>query len=179
MLVSLWEGRVPRRPRKHLPVLYSLAPDPLSFTTSSNNESTWTAGGTVTVPAQTACATTLTPPTIFPLGFSSLGPVVVTLSTTAPGAATYYQLTGAGYSPSALYTGPFIINQPGSTTVLAYSSRAGAVSSQTVVATFIISYCVSRNVSSVGIATIPSSKEGGGRGRGACVLWRVVSIQLC
>jgi len=113
----------------------------------------------VSVPSTSACALTLAPPQIMPLGFSSIGPVVVNISTTAAGASTYYQLVGAGYSPSKLYTGPITLNQPGNTTVLAYSSKAGALSSITVVTTYIISFCGHRNVSSVGVAPIPNSER--------------------
>ena len=128
----------------------------LTFSTSINSGLSWTAGGSVTVPPLSACSSTLSPPIISPLGFSSLGPVVVTLTTTAANAATYYQLTGSGYSPPVLYTGPFILNQPGNTTVLTYSSRAGSLTSIIVVATYIIRYCSNSNITSMGVAPIPS-----------------------
>ena len=130
---------------------------PLNFVTSTNNAATGTPGGSLTVPAATLCASTLSPPTISPLGFSSVGPVIVTVGTSASGAATFYRLTGAGYSPLLLYAGPFILNQPGNTTVLAYSAKAGTLPSMTVVATYIIRHCSSPNVTSVGVAPIPSS----------------------
>ena len=131
---------------------------PLNFMTSTNNGTSWTPGGSLTVPAATLCASTLSPPIISPLGFSSVGPVIVTVGTSASDAATYYRLTGAGYSPLQLYTSPFILNQPGNTTVLAYSARAGTLSSMTVVSTYIIRHCSSVNVTSVGVAPIPSSE---------------------
>ena len=146
----------PWPPRPSLP-----ATDPLTFATSLNNGSSWTVGGTVTAPAATACVTTLSSPVFSPLGFSSVGPVVVTIITTAPGAATYYQLTGAGYSPSKLYTGPFVLDDPGNTTVLAYSARAGALSSATVIATYVISLSSNPNVTAQGVSCSPYGASGG------------------
>lgn len=137
------------------------AADPLTFATSLNNGSSWTVGGTVTAPAATACVTTLSSPVFSPLGFSAVGPVVVTITTTAPGAATYYQLTGAGYSPSKLYTGPFVLDDPGNTTVLAYSVRAGALNSATVIATYVISLSSNPNVTALGVACSPYGASGG------------------
>ena len=137
-----------------------LSADPLTYAVSLTNGSSWTLGGTVTVPAATACVTTLSPPVIMPLGFASVRPVVVTITTTAPGAATFYRLTGAGYSPSQLYVSPFVLDDPGNTTVLAYSAKAGALNSATTVATYVISLSSNPNVTAVGVACSPYGASG-------------------
>lgn len=134
--------------------------DPLAYAVSLNNGSSWTAGGTLTVPAATACVATISPPVILPLGFASVRPVIVTITTTAPGASTFYRLTGAGYSPSQPYAGPFVLDDPGNTTVLAYSAKAGALTSATTVATYVISLSSNPNVTAVGVACSPYGASG-------------------
>jgi hypothetical protein len=141
------------------PKLFNVTNATLTFSYSSNNGSSWTAGASVIPPPTTSFVQSLLPPIISPLGSAFLGPVLVTITTQASGASTYYQLTGATYGVPQLYSGPFLVNQPGNTTVLAYSVKAGSLTSTTTLATYIISVCSHPNITSVGVAPIDGQGE--------------------
>ena len=100
--------------------LASVNASALAFVYSTTNGTAWTQAGTVAVPALTACATALAAPVITPLGGAALGAVTVSIATTATGATTWYALTGASPAPLAVYAGPFVICEPGNTTVQAF-----------------------------------------------------------
>lgn len=136
----------------------------------SDDGSTWIPSGSVTVPAVTACSPTLEVPVITPLGGSFNGAVRVTITDASPGATIYYTLVGQQYSASTpvAYTGPIEISQPGNTTIVAFASRCGAVSSQSVQSSFIVTLSTNINVTSRG------ARELGGTG----ALWAFACLPI-
>ena len=128
----------------------------------SDDGMTWYAVGSVAVPAATACAASLTPPVISPLGGTYLGAVSVSITTSAASAVSFYTLSGASYTAGAVaYTGPFTLCTPGNTTVTAYSTRAGAATSVLIQSSFVLAISSHPNVTSRGCRLL---------GAGAC-LW--------
>lgn len=127
----------------------------------SNDGFTWTPSGTVSVPVVTACTAALTPPTISPLGGVYNGAVVVSITTTAAGAASFYTLSGAQYTAGAVaYSGPFTLSVPGNTTVTAYSVRAGSINSASIASSFVVQLSAHPSVTSRGCRRIRG--QGGG-----------------
>jgi hypothetical protein len=113
------------------------------------------AGSGLVAPSAAACATQLSSPLVSPpCGSTSAGPLLVTLSGLDPNVSLTYTLSG---SASSVYSGPFLLTNPGQTTLVATAAREGALSSSPLSCSYFVSLTNSTGV--VVKAVTPLSSE--------------------
>jgi len=69
----------------------------------SPTKSSWVVVGSVVPPALSVCAATLASPIISPLGGSIYGAALVSITTVATNATTWFSMTGATSAPSTIH----------------------------------------------------------------------------
>lgn len=125
------------------------------------DNTTWVTTGSVTAPPAAACAGLLDPPAISPPPGTYVGPVTVTVTTTAgvAGATSSFSVSGNQTVPlsHAPASGPAVtLFACGLSTVVATTSQASSLTSDPALAAYVVRLSTSPIVTCLGVAPVPA-----------------------